>query len=185
MAWELDTHHSLLEFSAKHMMVTTVKGRFKTFSAEVSLDERQPTASSAEVTIDIDSLDTGDPNRDGHLRSADFFDVAQFPTATFKTTKIERAGKDHYRVLGDLTIRGVTHEVPLDVTVEGTFTNMQGRRGVAFTAHSTFSRKDFNLNWNVALETGGWLVSDKVNIAIEAQVLESAPVTEEATAAAQ
>ncbi len=185
MAWELDTHHSLLEFSAKHMMVTTVKGRFKTFSAEVSLDERQPTASSAAVTIDIDSLDTGDANRDGHLRSADFFDVAQFPTATFKTTKIERKGDDHYRVLGDLTIRGVTHEVPLDVTIEGTFTNMQGRRGVAFTAHSTFSRKDFDLNWNVALETGGWLVSDKVNIAIEAQVLESARVTEEATAAAQ
>src|SRR5258708_36895919 len=105
MAWELDTHHSLLEFSAKHMMVTTVKGRFKTFSAEVSLDERQPTASSAEVTIDIDSLDTGDPNRDGHLRPADFFHVPQFPTPTFKTTKIEPAGKEHYPVLGDLTLR--------------------------------------------------------------------------------
>src|SRR5260370_30824585 len=117
------------------MMVTTVKGRFKTYSAELSLDGQQPSASSAEVTIDVNSLDTGDANRDGHLRSADFFDVAQFPTATFKTTKIEAAGNDHYRVLGDLTIRGLTHEVPLDVTVEGTFTNIQGRRALAFTPH--------------------------------------------------
>lgn len=175
MAWTLDTTHSLLEFSVKHMMFTTVKGRFRTFTAELALDEQNPTASRVEATIDVASLDTNDPNRDGHLRSPDFFDIAQYPTATFKSTRIEPKGANEYRIYGDLTINGITKPVTLDAAVEGLFTDMQGKRRAAISAQTSFNRKDYGLNWNVALETGGVLVSDKVNIAVEAQIIESVP----------
>ena len=132
--------------------------------------------SKVDVTIDLASLTTGNEGRDNHLRSADFFDVEHYPTATFHSSKVEQRGEDRLRVIGDLTIRGVTKPVTLDVTVEGKFKDMQGKDRYGFTATTSFSRKEFGLEWNVALESGGWLVSDKITIAIDAQVI--APVAE-------
>jgi polyisoprenoid-binding protein YceI len=175
MTWELDPAHTLIEFSAKHMMVSTVRGRFKLFSGRIDLDENDPSASVVDVTIDAASLDTGAAQRDAHLRSADFLDVEHFPTITFKSTRITLDGEDHARVRGDLTIRGVTHEVELDVTREGRARSMQGNRLDAYSITGAISRKQWGLEWNVALESGGWLVSDAVKIAIEAEVIEQVP----------
>jgi polyisoprenoid-binding protein YceI len=184
MSWELDTAHTQIEVSVKHMMVTTVKGHFKKFSGTVEIDEQTPEVSAVDVTIETSSIDTGQDQRDAHLRSPDFLDADQFPTATYKSKSVELLGKDRARILGDLTIRGVTREVPLEVTFEGETKNMYGRRLAAFTAQGTFNRKDFGLEWNVALETGGWLVSDQVKINIEAQALQVVPTAEAATSAA-
>jgi polyisoprenoid-binding protein YceI len=184
MAWELDPVHSLIEVSVKHMMVSTVKGRFKKFTVDLALDEQNPENSSIDVTADAASIDTGQEMRDNHLRSPDFLDVANFPTITFKSKKVERQGEEHARVIGDLTIRGVTKEVAFDATFEGEVKDMQGKRRAAFSAKSSISRKDFGLNWNVALESGGWLVSDKVQIAIELEVVERVPEPAEAATAA-
>jgi len=174
MAWELDSAHSYIEFSAKHMMVTTVKGRFDSFHGVFDLDEEHPERSNIDVTIDVVSLNTGAAQRDGHLRSADFFDAENYPTARFVSKRVEKLGDEHFRVVGDLTIRGVTHEVPLDVTFDGFFTDMQGKRRAAFEATTAFNRKDFGLNWNVALEAGGVLVSDTIKVQIELQAVEQA-----------
>ena len=176
MAWDIDTTHSSIEFTAKHMMVSNVKGRFTSFSGDAHLDEANPANSRVDVTIDLASLTTGAEGRDNHLRSADFFDVEHFPTATFHSTKVEPIGEDHLRVTGDLTIRGITKPVTLDVTVEGKVKDMQGKDRYGFTATTSFSRKEFGLEWNVALESGGWLVSDKITIAIDAQVIAPAEV---------
>jgi polyisoprenoid-binding protein YceI len=185
MAWEFDTAHSQVEFAVKHMMISTVRGHFKAFSGELDLNEQNPTASSVNVTIETASIDTGNDGRDGHLRSPDFFDVEHYPTATFKSARVEALGGERYRVYGDLTIHGVTRELPLELSVEGPVKDMQGNRRVAFSLTGELSRKDFGLNWNVALESGGWLVSDKVTLGIEAQVTEKVPATAEATAQAR
>ncbi len=177
MSWEFDPAHTLVEFSVKHMMVTTVKGRFKKFSSKLELDEQHPEASSVEFSIDAASIDTGDEGRDAHLRSPDFFDVQTYPAITFTSTNIEPHSGDHYHVTGDLTMHGVTRPITVDVTQEGKFTDLQGHPRYALTISATLNRKDFGLNWNVALEAGGVLVSDKVNITIEAQVKEATPVT--------
>jgi polyisoprenoid-binding protein YceI len=174
MAWELDPAHTLIEFSAKHMMITTVKGRFNLFNGRIDLEEDNPAASVVDVTIDAASLDTGQAQRDAHLRSADFLDVEHYPTITFKSKKVALHGEERAHVLGDLTIRGVTHEVELDVSREGRSRSMQGHRLDAYTISGTISRKQWGLEWNVALETGGWLVGDTVKIAIEAEVIEKA-----------
>src|SRR5262249_6301428 len=147
MAWQLDTVHSQVEFAVKHMMVATVRGRFKKFSGTVALDEQQPEQSHVEVTLDAASVDTGEDRRDGHLRSPDFFDVESYPTLTFKSTRVEHLGGDHYRVTGDLTIRDVTREVPLDVALEGEHRDMQGQRRAGFAITGSINRKDFGLNW--------------------------------------
>jgi polyisoprenoid-binding protein YceI len=172
MAWDFDYNHSAVEFTVKHMMVSTVRGRFTKFTAVANFNEQEPEKSEIDVTIDPASIETGAEQRDGHLKSPDFFDVANHPTITYKSKKIEKIGDDHYTVLGDLTIRGVTREVPLDVTFEGEGKNPYGKRIAAFAAKTSISRKDFDLNWNVALESGGWLVSDKVGIEITAEVTE-------------
>jgi polyisoprenoid-binding protein YceI len=176
MAWEIDQAHSLVEFAVKHMMVTTVKGRFTKFTGTLELDEAKPENSRVDVTIDVASIFTGDENRDNHLRSPDFFDVAQYPVATFKSTKVEKIGEDRYRVTGDLTLHGVTREVALEVDFEGQGTNPYGKRVAGFSVKGAINRKDFGLNWNVALETGGVLVSDKVTLSIEAQAVQTATV---------
>ena len=176
MAYEIDQAHSLVEFSVKHMMVTTVKGRFKQFSGVVKIDEANPAASEVDVTIDVASIDTGAEPRDNHLRSADFFDAQKYPTITFKSTKVEPKGNEKYHVTGDLTIHGVTKPHTLEVTREGQTTNMQGKQLQAFSLNTKISRKEFGLEWNVALESGGWLVADEVKISVEAEVLEAATV---------
>lgn len=183
MAWELDAAHSLIEFSVKHMMVTTVKGRFNKHSGVLELDEQNPSASKVDVTIDVNSVYTGDEKRDGHLRSADFFDAEKYPTITYKSTKVEELSSERFRITGDLTMHGVTKEVVFDANLEGRAKNPWGKNIAAFSISTSVNRKDFDLNWNVALETGGVLVSEKVNINIEAEAIEV--VSEAAAAAAQ
>jgi polyisoprenoid-binding protein YceI len=180
MAWELDSAHTQVEFTVKHMMVTTVRGRFTTFGGVLDLDEQHPNASSVNITIQAASVDTGQEGRDTHLRSADFFDVVQYPTITFVSKRFESLGGERYRVTGDLTIHGVTREVPLEVDVEGPIKDMQGKRRAAFSIRGEISRKEFGLNWNVALESGGWLVSDKVALVVEAEAVENVPVAAQA-----
>src|SRR5262249_21041695 len=142
-------------------------------------------SSRVELTIDAASVDTSDERRDGHLRSPDFFDVERYPTVSYRSTNIELLGEDHFRMTGDLTIRDVTREVPLNVTLEGQHRDMQGQRRAGFALIGTINRKDFGLNWNVALEAGGWLVADSIRLLIDAEVFEpvAAPVREAAPTA--
>lgn len=170
MQYEFDAAHSQIEFSVKHMMVSTVKGRFNKFSGDIDIDEQNPAASLVDISIDVASIDTGQEGRDNHLRSPDFFDVAKFPTLTFKSVKVEAKGDNRYHVTGDLTIHGVTKPHTLEVTREGPITDMYGKQRMAFSIATKISRKEFGLEWNVALESGGWLVGDEVKIAIEAEV---------------
>jgi polyisoprenoid-binding protein YceI len=169
--WTLDPAHTQVSFAAKHMMVTTVRGTFGEVSGQILLDENDFTNSEVEATIDIAGLVTRDEKRDAHLRSADFFDVENHPTATFKSTKIVSKGGDKYEITGDLTVRGETKPVVLQAEYEGRGVNPWGQEVAGFTATTEINRKDWNLNWNVALEAGGWLVSDKIKleIAIEAR----------------
>lgn len=181
MAWEFDPAHTQIEFVAKHMMFTTVRGRFDRFTGVFDLDEPNPANSKVDVTIETASITTGQEQRDGHLRSADFLDVDQYPTITFKSTQVKLTGDNRAEVTGDLTIKGVTNPVVLDVTREGRFTNPYGKVGEAYSASTTISRKEWGLTWNVALESGGWLVSDQIKINIETEVF--APVAEATSAA--
>jgi polyisoprenoid-binding protein YceI len=177
MSWSLDTSHSQISFSAKHMMISTVRGRFTSFAGTFEIDEGNPAASSFEVTIEPASASTGDSNRDNHLKNADFFEIEKYPTATYKSTRIEKINDSEFRIYGDLTLHGVAHEVPLTATLLGVTKDMQGNRRAGLTMQTAISRKDFGLNWNVALESGGVLVSDKVAIEIDAELVERVPVT--------
>ncbi len=174
MKYEFDAAHSQVEFTVKHMMVTTVRGHFNKFSGDLDIDEQNPAASSVDVTIDVASIDTGQEARDNHLRSPDFFDVARFPTITYKSTKVEPLGGGKYHVTGDLTIHGVTKPHTLEITPEGPITNPYGKQVIGFDITTKISRKEFGLEWNVALESGGWLVSDEVKIFITAEVTAAA-----------
>jgi polyisoprenoid-binding protein YceI len=169
--WALDPTHSAVGFSAKHMMITTVKGRFDKFDVKLDLDENDPTNSSVEAIIDAASLETWESRRNNHLLSADFLEVEKYPTITFKSKRVERAGEDHYRVIGDLTIRDVTREVELDTAMEGRAVSPWGKEVIAFEANTSINRKDFGLKWNVALETGGMLVGDTVKIDIQIEAI--------------
>ncbi len=168
ITWQIDPAHTLVELSAKHMMFTTVKGRFGGVRGIILDQADEPARSSVDVEIDAASISTGDPQRDGHLQSPDFLDVAQYPTITFRSTHIEGT-RDQFRLTGDLTIRDTTRPVTLDVEFGGTGKNPWGKEVAGFTATGQINRKDFGLNWNVALETGGFLVSDTVKISLEVQ----------------
>ncbi len=183
MAWEFDKSHTSIGFSAKHMMVSTVRGRFESFDGVVDLNEPNPADSHVDVTIDAASVSTNDPRRDGHLKSADFFDVEKYPSITYKSTKVEKLSDEKYRVTGDLTLKNITREVPLNVTFEGESRDMQGQRRAGFTITTTINRKEFELNWNVALEAGGWLVGDTIKIEIDSEVFEPAQVAAPAATA--
>ena len=162
--WVIDPVHSFAEFAVKHMMVATAKGRFTTFEGTLQLDPTHPERSSAVVTIDIASIDTGNAQRDAHLRTDDFFLAEQHPTATFRSTRVARVDDDRARVYGDLTIRGVTKEIALDVEFEGQGKDAYGKERAGFTATTAFDRLDFGIKWNPALETGGVVVSNRVKI---------------------
>ncbi len=153
------------------MMVATVKGRFTGVRGQIIDVGEDPSRSSVQVEIDAASIHTGDEKRDAHLRSADFLDVENHPTVTFKSTRVEERGKDRLRVVGDLTIRGTSREVTLDTEFQGRGKNPWGKEVAGFSAQTEINRKDFGLNWNVALETGGVLVSDRVKIALEVEVV--------------
>lgn len=172
--WVIDPAHTLIEFQAKHLMITTVKGRFPDVEGTIRADLENPENSSAEITIDAATIDSRNEGRDTHLRSADFLDVENFPHVTFKSTRIERVNDEHLTVYGDLTVRGTTREVVLDTEINGFGTSPWGQEVVALTATTQVNRKDFGLNWNVALETGGVLVSENVKFAIEIQAIKQA-----------
>lgn len=171
MSWVLDKAHSAINFSVKHMMISTVRGKFTDFDGSFKLDANDLTHSYVEGTVKTTSIDTGDANRDGHLRSADFFDVEKFPTITFKSTKVESKGGDRFHITGNLTIKGVTHEVTFNATEEGKGKNPWGKEVWGFSSDLTINRKDFGLNWNVALEAGGWLVGENVKITIDLEMV--------------
>ncbi|HEX8702640.1 MAG TPA: YceI family protein [Myxococcaceae bacterium] len=175
--WEIDPAHSNAQFSVKHMMVSTVKGEFGKLAGTVNIDEKDITKSSVDVVIDATSIDTRNEGRDGHLKSPDFFDVKNHPNLTFKSTKVEKAGEGKLKVTGNLTIRGVTKPVVLDV--EGPTGEVKspfdGQPRIGATATTQINRKDFGLNWNKALEAGGVLVGDEVKVSIEFEGQKKAP----------
>ena len=171
MAWQIDQAHSEISFSAKHLMISTVRGRFNAFTGTVDGDEANPTAAKVDVQIDASSLVTGEEKRDTHLRSPDFLDVEKFPYLTFKSTRIEQVDDSHAKLYGDLTIRDVTNPVVLDVEYAGQAKTPWGTTSAGFNASTKINRKDWNLNWNVALETGGWLVGDQISINIELELV--------------
>ena len=173
MAWNIDTSHSEILFAVRHMMISTVRGQFNKFSGSINIDEANPANSSVEVTIDVASINTRDEKRDGHLASADFFDAATFPTITFKSSKVEVTGANTGKIHGDLTIKGVTRAVALDTTFTGKAKSPWGTTSAGFNASTKINRADYGLTWNVALETGGFLVGEDISITIELEAVQS------------
>ena len=173
--WTIDPAHSEITFSARHMMVTTVRGKLADVTGSIELDPTETSVTAGRIRIGIGSLTTGVDSRDEHLRGADFFDVASHPEATYEVRQVRRIDGSEYEVVGDLTLRGVTREVPLRAELLGFYTSMQGVRRLGVTASGRFNRSAFDLNWNVALETGGWLVSDEIKLAIEVALEVSSP----------
>ena len=174
--WNIDPSHSAIHFSVRHMVVSKTRGRFSKFSGQISFDPQNPTASSAQVSIDTASIDSADAQRDGHLRSADFFDVEKYPQATFKSTKVQDLGGGKYRIAGDLTVHGVTRPVALDATFEGSGKDPWGGERAGFSASTSIDRREFGLEWNKALETGGLLVGEKVELTLEVEAVKQASV---------
>jgi polyisoprenoid-binding protein YceI len=169
--WKIDPAHTTVEFGVKHLMISTVKGRFSEVEGSVTVEGDDASTAQIDVSIAAASIDTGVDQRDEHLRSGDFFDVARFPTLRFRSKSVERASDDELRVRGDLTIRDVTREVIVDVEERGTATDPWGGRRAGFRATAKIDRQDFGLTWNQALEAGGFLVGDGVKIPLDAQLV--------------
>jgi len=183
--WDIDPAHSTVEFSVRHMMVTTVKDQFQKVKGTVELDEKDPNKSTVEVSIETASIDTREAKRDAHLKSPDFFDAAKFPTLTFKSTKIEKAGKGKFKLTGDLSMHGITKSVVL--AVEGPSASIKdpyGRTVRGVMATGKLDRKDWGMTWNKALDSGGFVVSDEVKLDINAELAEHS-ATPPASAAAE
>jgi polyisoprenoid-binding protein YceI len=172
--WKIDPDHSTAEFSIRHMMITNVKGHFRGINGELVGDPTDLTTADVNLTIDINTVDTRQPDRDKHLRSADFFDVEKYPLMTFRSTRITRIDDNRYRVVGDLSIHGVTKETEAEVVYEGQGADPWGNVRAGFSATATINRKDFGLTWNVALETGGIMVGDQVKISVELETIRQA-----------
>lgn len=175
--WNIDPAHTDVLFSAKHLMVTTVRGKFHEAEGTIELDDDDPTRSTGEVRVAAASLSTGVKQRDDHLRSGDFLDAENHPWIRVRVTGIEKQG-DGYRVNTELTIRGVTKGVSFDAEFLGFYQGMQGGRRAGFHLDTRLDRKDWGLNWNVALEKGGWLVSEQVRLEIDVAADEASPVSE-------
>lgn len=174
LTWKLDPAHSSAEFKVKHMMISNVKGHFSGLSGTLTEHLVDSTLSSVEANVDVSTITTGDPQRDGHLKSADFFDAEKFPVITFKSTRVEPKGEGEYRVTGDLTIHGVTKQVTY--AVEGPTPPAKdpwGNTRIGLSATTKINRKDFGLNWNAALETGGILVGEDVLITLDVQFIKA------------
>jgi len=166
MAWQVDPVHSSVEFSIRHMVISSTKGKFHDYSADANIDESDVTKSTGTLRIKTASVDTRNDDRDNHLRSPDFFDVEKFPEITFAVRRVEPKGGDH-RIVGDLTIRDVTKEVALDAEIQGPIKDPWGGTRYGVSATSKISRKDFGLTWNAALETGGVVVGDDVKLSAD------------------
>ena len=171
--WEFDNSHSSVNFHVRHLMVSKVHGQFHDWTGVLELDDADLSRSRIEVAIEAASVDTREPKRDDHLRSPDFLDVARFPKITFASTKIERTGDDRAAVHGELTIHGVARPVVLDVELSPQVKDPWGGTRTGFTAKTSISRKDFGLTWNVVLETGGFVVGDKIEIGIEIEAVKA------------
>ena len=169
-SYGLDVSHSQVGFAVRHLMVSKVRGRFSDFAGTIEI-AANPFESSVAVTIQTATVDTRDEQRDGHLRSGDFFDVEAWPTMTYQSRSVREAGKGRYIVDGDLTIKGVTQSVPLELTFEGGATDPWGGVRIGFSAKAELDREAFGLTWNQALETGGVVVGKKVTIEIEAEAV--------------
>ena len=174
VSWKVDDVHSGVHFTVKHLVVATVRGQFRRFGAELAIDDADLTQSSVLVTIDAASVDTGNPQRDADLRSANFLAAEQYPTLTFRSRKVERAANDEYRVTGDLTIRDVTREVVLDAELGGFVVDPWGNRRAGFTARTSIQRSAFGMVWNQILEMGGAMVADRIDIAIDIEAVAQA-----------
>lgn len=172
--WVVDSSHSSIEFSIKHMMIAKVKGRFNSFEAHIEADPLDLTTADINFSIDVASIDTRNSDRDAHLRSADFFDVEKNPKITFQATKIVPKSEGEYEVTGDLTIRGVTRSETFTVTFEGSGKDPWGNEKAGFSGHGTIKRSDYGLTWNAVLETGGVLVGDEVKISLEIEAVKEA-----------
>jgi len=174
--WRIDPQHSSAQFSVRHMAISTVRGAFSKVNGTILLDDKDLSKSTVNVTIDVSTVDTREPDRDNDLRSDKFFDVAHFPTITFKSKKVEQLATGKLKVTGDLTIRGTTKEVVLDV--EGPTAPVKdpwGNVRAAATATSKVNRQDFGVKWNATLDNGGVVVGDEVNITIDAEMIKQAP----------
>jgi polyisoprenoid-binding protein YceI len=173
--WDIDTSHSSAQFSVRHLMISTLRGEFAKVSGTVNLDDKDVSKSSVDAAVDASTVSSRDAKRDEHLKSADFFDVAKYPELTFKSKSFKKAGKDKLKVVGDLTMHGVTKETTFDVALSGNdvkdpWGNM--RKGAVAT--SKVNRKDFGLNWNAALEAGGVAVGDEVSITLDLSLVKKA-----------
>jgi polyisoprenoid-binding protein YceI len=175
MAWVLDPAHSTVGFSVRHLGISTVRGRFTRVTVDADLDPAAPAAARARVEIDVRSIDTGDEQRDAHLRGADFFDADNHPTIVFQLASVTPKGGDEYRLAGELTIRGVTRPVELDAEYHGAVNDPWGNVKTGLSVSGSVNRRDWDLSWNVPLDAGRLLVGDRVRIEVEAQLLEQAP----------
>ena len=169
--WQIDPSHSTVEFAVKHLVFTTQKGRFSRVSGALRWDGADFSTASVEAEIDAASVETHDPQRDEHLRSADFFDAERYPTLTFRSTRVVPKGGDRFQLIGDLTIRGVTREVVLEAELGGQGGDPWGNYRAGFSATTAIDRREFGLTWNAALETGGVLVGDQVKINLEIEAI--------------
>ncbi|MQS35100.1 YceI family protein [Streptomyces katsurahamanus] len=172
--YTLDPAHTSIGFTVRHAMVTNVRGAFLELDGSLSLNGTDPAASRAAIDVKIASIDTGIADRDAHLRGGDFFDTAQFPLMTFRSTHAEQLGGDKYRVTGDLTIKDVTRPLAIDLEFNGTATDVYGNERVGFEGGAEILRSDWGLTWNAALETGGVMVSDKVKLNFDISAIKSA-----------
>ena len=177
MSWNIDISHSQVMFTVRHMMISKVRGSFEKFGGTVNLDPQNPANTTVDIQIETTSINTRDPQRDGHLRSPDFFNAEVYPQMTFKSKRVEVTGDNSAKLIGDLAIRGVTKEVALEVEYTGSAKSPWGTTNVGFTAATRINRKDWDLTWNKTLETGGLLVSDEIDISIELELVE-VPQTE-------
>ena len=178
MEWQIDPAHTSVGFIARHMGLSKVRGQFTSFRGEIEGDPTDITSAKARLEIDLASVDTGNADRDAHLKSADFFDVEKHPTMTFVSKNVTKDGDD-YKVEGDLTIKGVTKPVTLNYEHGGDLQDPFGNRKVGGTLSGTIKRTDWGLSWNVPLDSGGWLVSEKIQLEIDLQVAESKEAAEE------
>lgn len=169
--WNIDPTHSTVGFVARHLVISKVRGSFRSFSGAITIDA-QPLDSSVSASIDMASVDTADENRDAHIKGEDFFDVAKFPTMTFTSTKVVQDGDD-FAVTGDLTIKGVTRSVILELEFNGVSKDPWGGTRAGFSAETEINRKDFGLEWNVVMETGGVLVGEKIKIELDIQAVQT------------
>ncbi|MEV7287580.1 YceI family protein [Streptomyces sp. NPDC093252] len=172
--YTLDPAHTTIGFTARHAMVTNVKGKFLDFTGTLHLDGSDPAKSTAVIDVKMESVDTGNADRDGHLKSSDFFKIDEFPTMSFRSTQAEALGDEDYRITGDLSVLGVTKPITIDLEFNGAAKDPFGNERVGFEGKTEIKRSEWGLTWNAALETGGFLVSDKIKLIFDISAIKNA-----------